>query len=192
MKEELKQCPFCAEDIKISAIKCKHCGEFLKEEEEEKSTNDQARFGDHRDWTQQKNINQKKEKPKDFTDWDGKPPPKKQKSYKTGWVTLLLIIIVWASWDYLDGGFDGISISSIAETSCDDVQKNAKGAKLKNALGGEFKVLKVSNSREISRTRNKLVCIGDVKLDGGRNNNPKLRMELTLEDNQFWTRYSVQ
>ena len=32
MKEELKQCPFCSEDIKISAIKCMHCGEFLRME----------------------------------------------------------------------------------------------------------------------------------------------------------------
>ena len=30
MSEALKVCPYCAEDIKVAAIKCKHCGEWLR------------------------------------------------------------------------------------------------------------------------------------------------------------------
>ena len=82
-------------------------------------------------------------------------------------------------------------LTSIEDTSCTDFQEEAKGAKLKNQFGGEFKVLKVSNSKEISRTKDKLVCIGDLKLDNGVSNS-KLRMELTNEDGELWYQYTQE
>jgi uncharacterized protein YneF (UPF0154 family) len=36
---ETKKCPFCAEEIRIEAIKCKHCGEFLETETQSESNN---------------------------------------------------------------------------------------------------------------------------------------------------------
>ena len=83
------------------------------------------------------------------------------------------------------------SFRGISNINCSDLQKDAKGIELTNLFGGKFTVLQVKNSREISRNKDKLVCIGDVKLDNGSINS-KLRMELTMEDNELWTRYSVE
>tara|TARA_B100000767_G_C19605121_1_gene467391 strand:+ start:383 stop:874 length:492 start_codon:yes stop_codon:yes gene_type:complete len=163
----MKNCPFCAEQIKEEAIFCKHCKSSLNEEEKI-----------------EEGLRQEYKKKYNST-------ASKKSGNKSIFIMIILVLIalVYAG----TGGFDGYvsSFSSISDAKCSEVEKNAKGAELKNLFGGTFKVLQVKNSREISRTKDKLVCLGDVRLNNG-NDNSQLRMELTLEGNQFWYKYSVE
>ena len=101
-------------------------------------------------------------------------------------LNLMIFALILSGCDVLDSLLGGLV--SIEDTTCNDVQEDAKGTELKNAFGGTFTVLNVSNSREISRSKDKLVCLGDLRLDNG-DSDSKLRMELTFDDNQFWYRY---
>ena len=97
-------------------------------------------------------------------------------------LNLMIFALLLSGCDVLDSLFGGLV--SIEDTTCSDLQKDTTGMELKNTFGGTFTVLSVSNSREISRTKDKLVCIGDARLDNG--SSPKLRMELTFDGNEFW------
>ena len=81
-------------------------------------------------------------------------------------------------------------ISSVENATCEDIEKEAKGQVLKNMFGAEFTILQVKNSKELSRNKDKLVCLGDLKLDNGTES--KLRMELYEEDGQLWFNYEQQ
>ena len=101
-----------------------------------------------------------------------------------------LVVVVWIVWGMNESGFfDGFfgsSITTVADATCEDLQKSAIGQELKNETGATWEVKGVRNSIEISRNDNELVCVGEL-LSGGLF--PQLQMTMSNWDGEYFIQY---
>ena len=103
------------------------------------------------------------------------------------WFLVIVAFVGFLVWD--SGFFDSISSNkSFADTTCRDVQEDAIGGEVSRGIE-TFKIIDIRNSKEISRTDSKLVCIGDLMYEGTAGS--KIRMELTYEDDKLWSHYET-
>ena len=103
-----------------------------------------------------------------------------------------IAVVIWIVWGVNQTGVFDRSYSrwsSIEETTCKDLQEYTIGRKLSNQLGNEWEIIDIRNSKEASRTKSKLVCRGDLKLNPPTDN--RVEMELSYEDGKFWYDYKV-
>ena len=117
-----------------------------------------------------------------------------KKSNNGFWLLVLIGVGGYLLWDsgYLDRYLDADayhSFDSVENTTCRDLQESAVGIELSNAAGDTWEVRDVRNSKEVSRSKSKLVCVGEMMYDGIGN---QLRMELSDVDNKLWVSYQVE
>ena len=118
---------------------------------------------------------------------------KTTKSNNAFWFLVLIGVGGYLLWDsgYLDRYLDADayhSFDSVENTTCRDLQESAVGIELSNAAGDTWEVRDVRNSKEVSRSKSKLVCVGELMFDGLGD---ELRIELSDVDNKLWVRYEV-
>ena len=105
-------------------------------------------------------------------------------------------VVVWIVWGvneqgYFDGFLDqyfGSSITTVADATCEDLQRSAVGIELKGNDGGTWEVGAVRNSKEISRNDNELVCMGELLTDG---NYSQLQITVSNWDGEYWVQYQA-
>ena len=77
---------------------------------------------------------------------------------------------------------------SPSDTSCEELGEHVEGMELQNLFGGTFEILKIKNTKEVSRTFEKLICQGDAKLSNGTEG--VYEIELYEEDGDIWYKVS--
>ncbi len=77
---------------------------------------------------------------------------------------------------------------SPSDTSCEELGDHVEGMELSNLFGASMEILKIKNTKEISRTFEKLICQGDAKLSNGTEG--VYEMELYEEDGDIWYKVS--
>ena len=105
-------------------------------------------------------------------------------------------VVVWIVWGvneqgYFDGFLNqyfGSSITTVADATCEDLQKSAIGQELKNETGATWEVKGVRNSVEISRNDNELVCVGELLTAG---NYSMLTMTVSDWEGELWVQYQA-
>ena len=80
-------------------------------------------------------------------------------------------------------------MGSIEYTTCWDFQEYTIGGKLVNGVGDEWKIYDIRDSKELSRSDSKLVCLRELQWNG--TSDSKLRMELIFKDGKQWYTYKV-
>lgn len=116
----MKNCPYCAEEIKEEAIVCKHCKSSLNEE-------DKIEAGLREEYT--KNFNSKKPKKNSYSDWND------ENAKGTGKITenyiLFLVVLIIAAGYWISLGTPNPSLFFSAESAKDNCLRLANKNKNK-------------------------------------------------------------
>lgn len=77
---------------------------------------------------------------------------------------------------YLDEFLSEVKLGTteFADMNCDDISSIAKGKELKNLIGATFKIIKVSNVVQISKSRKNLICSGQAMFDNAQTSKIKM------------------
>lgn len=110
-------------------------------------------------------------------------------AYDRGYVDKFLSELNFGSVDEFLSEFV-LTTVKISDMSCDDIASAAKGEKLKNMLGMTFKIMKVKKIRQISRTKQNIVCSGQAMFDDAQNRNIKMEV-FKDEDGDVFYKFEV-